>query len=92
MAVMSAGVEDLEIAMIVGETVIAEEVLVALIAILVGVVIVEEDLKEEMIGIVHQLLEALAWIVKESLIVQTKIWSECLLILDLMKKYRLLIL
>jgi hypothetical protein len=92
MAVMSAGVEDLEIAMIEGETVMAEEVLVALIAILVGVVIVEEDLKEEMIGIVHQLLEALGWIVKGNLIVPMKIWFECLSTLDLMKKYLLLIL
>jgi hypothetical protein len=89
---MSAGVvEDLEIATIVEETVMAVEVLVALIAILEVVEIVEDVLKEEMIVIVHQLREALAWIVKENLIVQMKIWSACLLTLDLMKKYHLLI-
>jgi hypothetical protein len=92
MAVMSAGVvEDLEIAMIVEETVMAVEVLVALIAILAVVEIVEDVLKEEMIVIVHQRREALAWIVKENLIVQMKIWSACSLTLDLTKKYHLLI-
>jgi hypothetical protein len=72
---MNAVAEDLEIAMIVEETVMDAEVLVASIAILVAVEIVEDVLNVVENVIVDR--RGQEWIAKENRIVRMRTWSAC---------------